>query len=223
VTPPLEELAALTRYYRFLQGLKLVPAGASMALAGAALARWPAAQQRGGPVQLWALAAALAGFAGYWAFWLYYRRRFGAVREEPSVQRRSTRLIVLATLAGGALGVVTALPAIAQGPWAGGLFALFYSGVLLFYWDWSGRFLGHYPLVAALLAAAAAASGLCAAPLAPSPELAAAVGRGLGVCAVGLATLTVGLLDHRWLAARLRAPPADEGDDVEEGGDAGPV
>jgi hypothetical protein len=220
VTAPLEELAVLTKYYRFLQGLKLVPAGAAMALAGAALVCWPAALRRGAPVQLVALAAASAGLAGYWAFWLYYRRRFGAVREEPSVRRRSERLIVFSTLTGGALGALTSLPAVAQGPWAGALFALFYAGVLLCYWDWSGRFLAHYPPVAALLTAAAAAAGLCAAPLAPSPDLAAAVGRGLGVCAAGLATLAVGLLDHRWLSARLSAP---SGDDGPEDGDAGPV
>jgi hypothetical protein len=211
MSPELEDVRRLTQYYRYLQGLKLLPMGLAMMAFGGVLLAFPALVEDRRTALISLGLFSVVAVAGYLGFLAYYHRAYGQVREAPTMRRRSNRFIGASAVLGLILGGLLALPPVARSVWGPVTFGVLYAGLLLYYWDWSGRFLPHYPVISAALAIGSLV-GLPVVAAFCAPGTARTTVGGLLFVLYGVATTAVGVLDHRWMVRRLVPATGEERD-----------
>ncbi len=223
----LRRIQFVTTYYSWLQGLRFVPIG----LVALALAAWlSVADPAQGDPKAQRLVARLVLLGGmalagvlYAVLGAYYRRRFGVVQASAFTRQRMIRALGISSgiglLLGGAMYLSRRAPIASE---TTVFLTLLASGLgIVWYWHWSGRVAHHYLPVAAAMAALGllellGASPVCALlqrlPFTTDARCAAVTLSS----AWGVATLVVGVLDHRLLVRTLGHAPEPETEEVPE-------
>lgn len=197
----MDRIRAVTSNYFFWQGLRLVPLGPVLIVAGLNLAPpawWPFARY-GDLVLFVIVAAALIAFKMLGG---YYERTFGSVRDTPGQHR--TREVIKWLLVYPAMFAAMLLDAILAPKLA--FSGIVWGAALVLYWWSTGQGRVHYLLSAAVLAF------LSFTPLIglvdPGRELVAVV-----MVVVGIMYMAAGVLDHMELL-RILPPAPEDGTDA---------
>lgn len=213
----LRRIQLVTRYYDWLQGLRFLPIG--LVLLGAAGWLVVVPVDAGHPPKLGPVVMATAlpvALLAYAVMGGYYRRRFGDVRPSAATVQTRRRMMLTFVLVGLLLsqGLVLLLgKRTGQGlPMA--LAMALGAGAVLAYWAWMGRFVPHYPPIAAVMLVLAGVHHLGLNPLctllhpgSTGPDWRCDMAT--FHLAWGLAIIAMSLLDHRLLVRTLRPVPVE--------------